>query len=88
MFDRYGTVKDSWQNSEPTVRETLKKAAESIVSEKCDNEEIRNILKSTTERQLEYALSKFLCLKLILPCFIYLFSRIGRERRRNYSGDA
>ena len=53
---RYDTVKDSWQNSEPTIRETLKKAIESVVSEKSDNEEIRNILKSTTERQLEYAL--------------------------------
>ncbi|XP_053995458.1 protein qui-1 [Hylaeus anthracinus] len=53
---RLGTASTSWQSEEPKLRETLKKAAESIVSEKCDNEEIRNILKSSAERQLEYAL--------------------------------
>lgn len=36
----------------------MRKTAESIVSEGCDNEEIRNILKSTAQRQLEYGLSK------------------------------
>ncbi|XP_078041710.1 NACHT domain- and WD repeat-containing protein 1 isoform X1 [Augochlora pura] len=54
---RYGTVEDSWQSKEPTMREALRKAAEAVVSEKRDNEEIRQILKSTAERQLEYALS-------------------------------
>lgn len=54
-----GTTKDSWHSSEPTLREALKKAAESAVSDQCDNEEIKNILKSAAERQLEYALRKF-----------------------------
>lgn len=58
LINRLGTVKDSWHSSEPTIREAVKKAAESAISENCDNEEIRNILKSTAERQLEYALSK------------------------------
>ncbi|CAK9825608.1 Protein qui-1 [Anthophora retusa] len=53
---RLGTAKDSWHSCEPAMRDALKKAAESAISEKCDNEEIRNILKSTAERQLEYAL--------------------------------
>ncbi|XP_017797968.1 PREDICTED: NACHT domain- and WD repeat-containing protein 1 [Habropoda laboriosa] len=53
---RLGTAKDSWHSCEPAIREALKKAAESAISEKCDNEEIRNILKSTAERQLEHAL--------------------------------
>ncbi|XP_076684288.1 protein qui-1 [Andrena cerasifolii] len=53
---RLGTASHDWQNDEPTMRKTLKKAAESIVPEKCDNEEIRNILKSTAERQIEYGL--------------------------------
>lgn len=53
---RLGTTKDSWHSSEPTLREALKKAAESAVTDQCDNEEIKNILKSAAERQLEYAL--------------------------------
>ncbi|XP_076220593.1 protein qui-1 isoform X3 [Nomia melanderi] len=52
----YRAASDSWQSNEPPIREAIKKAAEAIVSEKRDNEEIRNILKSSAERQLEYAL--------------------------------
>ncbi|CAL7941952.1 unnamed protein product [Xylocopa violacea] len=53
---RLGTAKDSWHSSEPTIRDALKKAAESAISDNCDNEEIKNILKSSAQRQLEYAL--------------------------------
>ncbi|XP_076184042.1 protein qui-1 [Ptiloglossa arizonensis] len=53
---RLETVSNSWKLREPEMRETLKKVAESIISDKCDNEEIRNILKSSSERQFEYAL--------------------------------
>ncbi|XP_076235892.1 protein qui-1 [Calliopsis andreniformis] len=53
---RLETANSNWQSEEPTIRETLKKVAESIVSEGCDNEEIKNILKSTAQRQLEYGL--------------------------------
>ncbi|XP_071874165.1 protein qui-1 [Bombus fervidus] len=53
---RLGTAEDDWQNSEPTIRLALKKAAEAAISQQCDDEEIKNILKSTAERQLEYAL--------------------------------
>ncbi|XP_026669016.1 NACHT domain- and WD repeat-containing protein 1-like, partial [Ceratina calcarata] len=53
---RLETAKDSWHSTEPTIREALKKAAESAISEKRDNEEIRSILKSIAETQLEHAL--------------------------------
>ncbi|XP_015433312.1 PREDICTED: NACHT domain- and WD repeat-containing protein 1 [Dufourea novaeangliae] len=53
---RLGAATDSWQNEEPTMREALKRAAETAISENLDNEEIRNILKSSAQRQLEYAL--------------------------------
>ncbi|XP_017765803.1 PREDICTED: NACHT domain- and WD repeat-containing protein 1 [Eufriesea mexicana] len=53
---RLETVKNSWYSLESTIKESLKKAAESAISDQCDNEEIRDILKSTAERQLEYAL--------------------------------
>ena len=55
---RLETAKDSWQNSEAAIREALKKAAEAVISEQPDNEEMKNLLRSTAERQLEHALSK------------------------------
>ncbi|XP_076636558.1 NACHT domain- and WD repeat-containing protein 1 [Colletes latitarsis] len=54
--DRLRTMSDKWQSKEPEMRESLRKVAESVVSDKCDTEEIRNILKSSAERQLEYAM--------------------------------
>lgn len=69
-INRLGTAEDDWQNSEPTIRLALKKAAEAAISQQCDDEEIKNILKSTAERQLEYALSKLLILTHI--CLIAL----------------
>ena len=52
------TAEGSWQDSEASIREALKKAAEAAISEQPDNEEVKNILRSTAERQLEHALSK------------------------------
>ncbi|XP_043524826.1 NACHT domain- and WD repeat-containing protein 1 [Frieseomelitta varia] len=54
--DKLETSEGSWQNSEASIREALKKAAEAAISEQPDNEEVKNILRSTAERQLEYAL--------------------------------
>ena len=56
--DRLETAEGSWQDSEASIREALKKAAEAAISEQPDNEEVKNILRSTAERQLEHALSK------------------------------
>lgn len=53
------TAQQEWQKEhEPILRWALKEAAERAIAERPENEELRYILKSTTERQLEYGLSK------------------------------
>ncbi|XP_046435930.1 protein qui-1 isoform X1 [Neodiprion fabricii] len=51
------TAHDDWHQHESNLRKALKIAAESAILEYPDNTEIKNILQSTAERQLEHGLS-------------------------------
>ncbi|KAI4490814.1 hypothetical protein M0804_003758 [Polistes exclamans] len=52
------TAQDDWQSTqESNLRTILRIAAESVILEQPDNKEIQNVLKSTTERQLDYGLN-------------------------------
>ncbi|EFN75451.1 Uncharacterized WD repeat-containing protein alr3466 [Harpegnathos saltator] len=52
------TAQCEWQkNQEPELRQGLKTAAEAAIQEQPDNQELRYILRSTAERQLEYGLN-------------------------------
>ncbi|EFN73134.1 Uncharacterized WD repeat-containing protein alr3466 [Camponotus floridanus] len=52
------TAQREWQkDQEPDLRRALRTAAECAILEQPDNQELRCILKSTMERQLEYGLS-------------------------------
>lgn len=53
------TAQREWQkDQEPGLRRALRTAAECAILEQPDNQELRYILKSTVERQLEYGLSE------------------------------
>lgn len=53
------TAQQEWQkDQEPSLRLALRTAAECAIVEQPDNQELRYILKSTMERQLEYGLSE------------------------------
>lgn len=53
------TARDDWHQHESNLRKALTIAAESAILEHSDNAEIKYILKSTAERQLEHGLSTF-----------------------------
>lgn len=53
------TAQCNWQkNQESDLRQALKSAAEAVIQEQPTNEELRYILRSTAERQLEHGLSE------------------------------
>lgn len=57
------TAQEDWQvNHEAKLRRALADAAEAAVSRNVHNDEIKSLLKSTAERQLEHSLSKHLSL--------------------------
>lgn len=60
------TTQREWQeNQEPNLRQLLKAAAEVASVEQPENQELKYILKSTAERQLDYGLSECRNLKFI-----------------------
>jgi len=53
------TAQRGWQvDEESNLRQALKTAAEAAIAEQPENQELRYILKSTAERQLDHGLSK------------------------------
>ena len=68
------TVQEAWQsNQEPKLRQALSFAAKSVASEQPHNQEVKTILKSTTERQLDHGLSKYnLFIQFIYPFVLNL----------------
>lgn len=53
------SAQQEWQkNQEANLREALKTAAEAAIVEQPENQELKYILKSTAERQLDYGLSE------------------------------
>lgn len=53
------TAQREWQKDrEPKLRQALKTAVERAIVEHPENEDLKYILKSTAERQLEHGLSK------------------------------
>lgn len=74
LTDSVETAQDDWQSvQESNLRKILKIAAESIILDQPDNKEVQNVLKSTTERQLEYGLSKSLYFPLCDLFEMHLF---------------
>lgn len=53
------TAQREWQRDrEPKLRQALRTAAERVIAEQPENQELKYILKSTAERQLDYGLSE------------------------------
>lgn len=53
------TARREWQrDQEPKLRQALRAAAERAIAEQPENQELKCILKSTAERQLDHGLSE------------------------------
>lgn len=60
MCNSVQTAQRAWQEEqEPSLRRAVRTAAECAIAEQPENQELKYILKSTAERQLDYGLSKW-----------------------------
>lgn len=84
------TARREWQREqEPKLREALRTAAERAIAEQPENQELKCILKSTAERQLDHGLSELLgdlrditsrprgeplVFRRIIPCNVHMWA--------------